>query len=89
MRLAEARAGYNDKAGGLEQLDAVELVRRHACRIRGGDGGGRQVEAGEEVHRALRRVARHARQRVERLGDALGALVHRPEDCSALGRVRG
>ena len=37
VRLSEARARHDDEAGGIQELERVELIGRHARGARGGN----------------------------------------------------
>lgn len=53
LLLAEAGAGDRADTGGVEHLQAVELIRRTTFGLGGFDCLGGEVDGGEEVHGAL------------------------------------
>ena len=69
VRLPKAGAGHDDEARRVEQLERVELVRGAPRLARGGDRLDGQLDAGEEVERALGGRARDAGQLIEGVGE--------------------
>ena len=58
--LAEARAGHDADAGGVEDAEAVEFVRLALLLGRLLDGFARDGDGGEEIHGALEDLAKGA-----------------------------
>ena len=83
--LTEARAGDGANTGGLEELMAVEDVRKLLLGLGSIDGLGREVNGGEGIHGTVGGVAGDARERVEGGDDELGAALERVVDIVALG----
>lgn len=84
LPLAEAGAGDDADAGGLEQAHAVELVGGAALLLGGLGGLGRDVDGGEQVHGALGLAALDALHVLEGLVQGKGALLEAVEDLAVL-----
>mmetsp|Transcript_44465 Transcript_44465/g.115048 ORF Transcript_44465/g.115048 Transcript_44465/m.115048 type:complete len:549 (+) Transcript_44465:294-1940(+) len=86
--LPEAAARHHHDAGGLQALHAVQKVRGLPARSGGLHRRGRQAQAGEAVHGALRALARDALQLVERRAERRRAPRQRGEHRVALRGVQ-
>mmetsp|Transcript_20657 Transcript_20657/g.61827 ORF Transcript_20657/g.61827 Transcript_20657/m.61827 type:complete len:295 (-) Transcript_20657:138-1022(-) len=86
--LFERRAGRRRDARVLQELQAVQGVRRQPALARLVDGPRRQRDTRESVHRPVDQLARHARKRIERVAHQTRAPLHGADDGRPLFLVR-